>query len=339
MPTTSPSWENTSNTRGHFRPEHTPAKSLTGSTISSSEREVFAKIFDQMLTQRIPEPPSRQRFVKSKRGIEGPSEATTATSRRGRALSVALLDESLFLTPKEVAEYPEALRPLAARIGRAGHGGKDVEGVWPELEKTMNQCQSDLALSRFLDTEVFPLIERQPSTKGAKAKWSKDVIRENYSLILLKAMRLFRTMFNNPLAAHTLFLRAKTLSAESYVLGCTTQLYNELLVARWERFTDLYSISEILEEMTTNGLKGDGQTIQILKTIQEDVHEWANQGNDAERVVWTAERGRIGKLEKFQRDFADGIEEEVGLKEMEQDLEREVQSLGGKYSEDLAELR
>jgi hypothetical protein len=152
-------------------------------------------------------------------------------------------------------------------------------------------------------------------------------------------MRLFRTTFNNPLAAHTLFLRAKTLSAESYVLGCTTQLYNELLVARWERFTDLYSISEILEEMTTNGLKGDGQTIQILKNIQEDIHEWSNQGSDAERVVWTAERGRVGKLEKFQREFVEGIEKDVGQVQMEQDLEREVKSLGVEYSEDLAGLR
>ena len=116
-------------------------------------------------------------------------------------------------------------------------------------------------------------------------------------------MRLFRIIFHNPLAAHTLFLRAKMLSAESYVLGCTTQLYNELLLSRWESFTDLFSISEILDEMSTNGVKGDRQTVQILQRIQDDVQEWATQGAEAARPVWIAEKERMVKLERIQKEI------------------------------------
>jgi hypothetical protein len=307
---------------GNFRLESSAVKSLTGSTISLGEREVFAKIFDQMLTNPIPiETTRRQRFVQSKR-VAQPTDSMTATSKRVSLL--AGMDDSLFLTSKEVAEYPAALRPLAARVTRdrdnlPTHNTLE-RNDWNEIEKVMDSCLTDLELSRYLELSVFSIIQDPSNTR-------QSPIHFNYSLILLKAMRLFRTTFRNPLAAHTLFLRAKTLSAESYVLGCTTQLYNELLLSRWESFTDLYSITEILDEMSTNGLKGDGQTIQILQRIQDDVHDWATQGAEAARVVWLAERERMVRLEKMQRDIVERIESEVQQDDMALDLEREVRSL------------
>ena len=135
-----------------------------------------------------------------------------------------------------------------------------------------------------------------------------------------------RIIFRNPLAAHTLFLRAKMLSAESYVLGCTTQLYNELLLSRWESFTDLFSISEILDEMSTNGVKGDGQTVQILQRIQDDVQAWATQGVESVRPVWIAEKERMGKLERIQKEIMAKIENDVQENEIVE-LEKEVSTL------------
>jgi hypothetical protein len=318
-------------TPGTFRPESNAVKSLSGSTISSGEREIFAKIFDQMLTQSIPSS-SKAAYVKGKK-VDRPSEQVSEKSRRGQFLSAALLDDSLFLTPKEVAEYPPALRPLAARIGRRAEDTEIVKGHdWTELEKTLDHLDTDLSLLQFLDEEVFAVMEGQIQglTKGG---WSTESVRRNYSLILLKAMRLLRTSFGNPLAAHTLFLRAKTLSAESYVLGCSTQLYNELLLSRWHTFTDLYSITEILDEMTTNGLKGDGQTIQILQRIQDDVHEWATQGAEAFRAIWVAEKERMGKLERMQREIVGRIESDVEAEDMKADLEKEVKLLENKPEE------
>jgi len=262
-------------------------------------------------------------YVKGKK-VDRPSEHVSEKSRRGQSLSAALLDESLFLTPKEVAEYPPALRPLAARIGRRAEDTETVIGDdWAKLEETLDHMETDLSLLQFLDSQVFAVMEGQIQgiTEG---EWSTESIRRNYSLILLKAMRLLRTSFRNPLAAHTLFLRAKTLSAESYVLGCSTQLYNELLLSRWHTFTDLYSITEILDEMTTNGLKGDGQTIQILQRIQDDVHEWSTHGAEAFKAIWVAEKERMGKLERMQREIVSRIESDVEAEDMKADLEKEV---------------
>jgi hypothetical protein len=261
--------------------------------------------------------------------IDKPSDSVAAKSKLGQSLSAALLDDSLFLTPKEVAEYPPALRPLAARIGRRTEDTNMTSGTdWNVLEESLNNLDTDLSLLQFLDGEVFSVMEGQKDPKGyTEGGWSAESIRRNYSFILLKAMRLLRLTFRNPLAAHTLFLRAKTLSAESYVLGCTTQLYNELLLSRWDTFTDLYSITEILDEMSTNGLKGDGQTIQILQRIRDDVHEWATQGAETFRAVWVEEKERMGKLERMQREIVSRIESDVEAEEMKMELEKEVKSL------------
>ena len=79
--------------------------------------------------------------------------------------------------------------------------------------------------------------------------------------------------------------------------------------------------------MSTNGLKGDGQTIQILQRIQDDVHEWATQGAETFRAVWVAEKERMGKLERMQREIVSRIESDVEAEEMKMDLEKEVKSL------------
>ena len=313
-------------TAGHFRPESTAVKTLNGSTISSGEREVFARIFDEMLTQPITDAPKRPRFIQSRRT----SEPLENVPKMGRKLSfsASFHDESLFLTPQEVEEYPLALRPLAAEFSREHVVPKDQE--LRNWEKRLDSCSTDFELANFLDSEVFHVMEAHAQGLPPEAgKTSFTSLRTNYSSILLKAMRLFRLLYHNPLAAHTLFLRAKMLSAESYVLGCTTKLYNELLLSRWESFTDLFSISEILDEMNTNGVAGDRDTADILQRIQSDVQEWATCGVEAVRPIWLAEKERMAKLERIQRETLMKIEKkvEIPLHEvagMEHDLEKEV---------------
>lgn len=306
-------------TAGHFRPELPASKSLSGSTISSSEREIFAKLFDQMLTQPISEGKGHK-LVKGRKP-EKPLDPPSAT----REFHASIMDDSLLLSPMEVLEYPPALQPLAAKFKR-NEPVERKEGDWDKLEERMDECETDYELARFLDTEIFSAMEGHAQNGSPKeGVLPFDVVRANYSLILVKAMRLLRITYNNPLAAHTLFLRAKMLSAESYVLGCTTQLYNELLVSRWESFTDLYSICEILDEMSTNGVKGNGDTIQIIQRIQADVEEWAVHGAEAARAVWLGEKERIGKLDRIQKDMAAELESDV--QEDISQIEKEVQTL------------
>lgn len=254
-------------------------------------------------------------------------ENLLTSSRKRVSISASVLDESLFLTPKEVDEYPAALRPLAARFAREDKvdGGEEA-AEWGAIERRMDACKNDYEVSVFLDREVFSVMEAHAVGRRfpSDGMYSFDAIRANYAVILLKAMKLYRITYQNPLAAHTLFLRAKTLSAESYVLGCTVSLYNELLLSRWESFTDLFSISEILDEMSANGVNGDVHTMQILRRIQEDVEEWATQGPEVARALWVSEKERMGKLERAQKEIVSKMEEN----EMEEELQ-------GEYSDEL----
>lgn len=274
-----------------------------------------------MLTLPPSEPRKKSHSVKPLRRVGRTREAGGGGAAAGGklGLSPSVLDDEVFLTAGEVAEYPAGLRSLAARLAKGGESKeKSVQsGTWTELEREMDSCESDVALFQFLDNKIFSVMET--GSIGDRAK-----LRDGYPLILLKAMKMFRVMFRRPLVAMTLFLKVKTLSAESYVLGCTTQLYNELLLARWERFTDLSSVMDILEEMNLNGLRGDGQTIQILQRIQDDVKEWVTEGNELEIAVWKEEKDKITKLDKIRREMIDKIEREVDVRAMEQELEEEV---------------
>jgi len=294
-----------------------------------------------MITQPISEDRRKHRFL---REIKADPEPASAGARKKRvSISASLLDESLFLTPKEVDEYPAALRPLAAQFAREekkaveGTGG-EVAREWGSIERRMDACKNDFEVSVFLDQEVFSVMEAHAQGRrvASEATYSFDAISANYAGILLKAMKLYRSTYRNPLAAHTLFLRAKTLSAESYVLGCTVALYNELLLSRWESFTDLFSISEILDEMSANGVIGDNHTIQILKRIQDDVEEWATQGPEVARALWVSEKERMMKLERAQREMAAKMEEA----EMEQESLEDSDQLdkGVQLSEQLSSV-
>jgi hypothetical protein len=290
-----------------FRPDM--SNKLPGSTISSSEREIFAKIFDQMLTL----PSDLSKPHSSIKPIKKASKFRETVGGRGKMnISATLLDEDLYLTPQEAAEYPPGLRPLAARLVREDESAKI--GHWTEVQKEMDQCNTEVDLLKVLDKRVFSVMQGDDLDQRA-------AFREAYPLMLLKAMRMFRVTFHKPLLAMTLFFRVKGLSAESYVLGCTTQLYNELLLARWDGYADLSSVIDTLDEMSANGLRGDRQTVQILQRVRDDVDEWITTGNEVIQVVWREEKDRMNKVDKIQREMIAKLESEVQKGE---DLEKEV---------------
>jgi hypothetical protein len=211
------------------------------------------------------------------------------------------------LSKEEVSQYPRALQPLAAEFARMTDSGP-INRDWRNWEKRLHGCATDYALTQFLESQVFAALEarnrRDDNTSQAPVgKVSFSSVADYYPRILQKAMNLLRVQFRNPLAAHTLFQRAKTLSAESYVLGCTTGAYSEWMLVRWKEFRDLGSVVEILEEMGVNGIPGDEKTLRIIDGIVRDVEEWASIGPEAIKPLWSGERERLGRLEKIQREI------------------------------------
>ena len=300
---------------------------MSKSTLSSSEKELFAKIFDEMLTAPARTPGGRGSMKHIRRAINS-GEMKGASKKMG--ISAALLDDEVFLTAEEAAEYPPGLRSLAARLVKEEEEIK--EGDWAEVQRAMDECESEVELLSLLDSKVLSVM------RGENVEL-KQKLREVYPQLLLKGIKLLRLNFGKPLLAITLFLRVKGISAESYVLGCTTPMYNELLRARWVGFSDLGSVMDILEEMSSNGLKGDAKTVQILKRIQDDVQEWMTEGNELLQVIWKDERHRLNKLDKIHKEMFSKLEEEARQEEVVKGMDLMTTEVQGQGALSPAETR
>jgi Mtf2 family len=283
-----------------FNPSDPAYNALTGNRVSSSEKEIFSRLFDQLLTLD-PVPVTGRR--RQTQGTLGQYTGSGTTTQRGEVPSAIRLHDSallsgpappvqkkrpeVYLTREELNEYPASTRGVVA----ATFPVKEL------FELEMEELGSVGEVLFFLEEKVFKVMGE------GKTKDRGKEVKSLYGLILLKAMKLFRTKFASPLVGITLFLRVKGLSAESYVLGCTTPLYNEYILARWERYTDLQSIIDVLDEMNMNGLNPNQQTLLILNMIQDEVRQWHIEGNDIVKMIWLAEKDRATKLDKIVRDW------------------------------------
>ena len=89
--------------------------------------------------------------------------------------------------------------------------------------------------------------------------------------ILSDLMMIFRDIYKNPHLSLALFNFIKSKNIYSYVLGCTTKCYNELIITRYFCFKDLLGVLNSLEEMLTNGVKRDKDTENLVENIRNDV--------------------------------------------------------------------
>jgi len=201
-------------------------------------------------------------------------------------------------------QYPHSLRNAAARA--AGMSGLPLTEAEKKLESErrvemekllgqMEQCATDKELWDFLDDHVFSLVYsaralNQPQTEATskttssskKTKASKvepeeptfNIPSTNYPHLLHSAMFLLRTAFNDYPSVIAVYNQVKALGAESYVVGCSTEVYNEVLRARWEGFKNLEAVNGLLAEMRINGVPGDHETVQIMMGIKEEISHY-----------------------------------------------------------------
>ncbi|KAG1745439.1 uncharacterized protein EDB91DRAFT_148368 [Suillus paluster] len=92
-----------------------------------------------------------------------------------------------------------------------------------------------------------------------------------YPYLIAHLMRSFRDKYRDPHLALSIFDYARHLSIPSYVFGCTTPAYNELIETRWSCFRDLKGVHDALEEMRVNGVEPDGRTKKLVEKLRREV--------------------------------------------------------------------
>jgi hypothetical protein len=106
-----------------------------------------------------------------------------------------------------------------------------------------------------------------------------------YPHLLAYLMRAFRERHHDPHLALSMFEHARRLSIPSYVFGCSTPAYNELIETRWRSFRDLLGVHDALEEMRVNGVAMDTHTRRLVEIVRREVGQrellWNDFSEDA----------------------------------------------------------
>jgi hypothetical protein len=111
-----------------------------------------------------------------------------------------------------------------------------------------------------------------------------------YPHLIALLIRTFRDRFRDPHLGLSMFDHARHLSIPSYVFGCTTAAYNELIETRWRCFRDLKGVVDALEEMTVNGVQFDRRTKTLVETVRRQVGErnrWEEENELGGGEMWT----------------------------------------------------
>lgn len=195
--------------------------------------------------------------------------------------------------------YQRALAPDF--FGRVRTHGRNVQGATTEsaeqlkaqldrLREDMDLCDTDQLLLEWAMREVFGASRAaeeaarremaaavESSTPGARSK-IPPLQPAWYPHVVAHLMSVFRDKYRDPHLALAIFDHTAKLSIVSYVFGCTTPTYNELLETKWRAFKDLQGCVDALEEMRTNAVTPDSRTRAIVESMRQEI--MSNNGFD-----------------------------------------------------------
>ncbi len=201
--------------------------------------------------------------------------------------------------------------------GRRPRWTSEVDADLDRKKEDMELCETDIQLLEWAMREVFGESQRYEeearraagtSTESSASESSPpapprhagalQLQPASYPHLLAALMRSFRDKYKDPHLALAMFDHARNLSVASFVFGCTTPAYNELIETRWRCFRDLRGVCDAMEEMRVNGIELDNRTRLLAETIRREVGErtlWQEESSLGSGEVWEM----VGKLERL----------------------------------------
>ncbi|RPD77079.1 hypothetical protein L226DRAFT_559219 [Lentinus tigrinus ALCF2SS1-7] len=168
----------------------------------------------------------------------------------------------------------------------------------------MELCETDIQLLMWAMQEVFGEFRRYEGearrTVEVHQAGSSDFhtspssrrmlsALQHYPHLLVALMCTFRDRYKDPHLAMSMFEHARDLSIASFVYGCTTPVYNELIETRWRSFRDLRGVCDVLEEMWVNGVETNHRTRLLAETIRHEIGErtfWQEESSIGSGEAW-----------------------------------------------------
>jgi hypothetical protein len=165
-------------------------------------------------------------------------------------------------------------------------------------KEAMDMCETDQQLLEWALSHVFGESERyeraarQAISEAAKSGAPQELPMlqpPTYSHLVALLMRAFRDKYHDPHLALAIFDHTRHLSIASYVFGCSTHAYNELIETRWKCFHDVKGVHDALEEMMVNGVDVDSRTRKLAEIVRREIGQrnlWAEESEFGSGEVW-----------------------------------------------------
>ena len=216
----------------------------------------------------------------------------------------------------KVLERANKLQTAKARKAKAK--GKDVAGVKLQKGDLNSKKTSRVKLTQ---------------TKAIPVNNLLSILHRNYAEYCLQALRLLRRKHPTSPYAPYVLATIKRRGPISYVLGVSTDIYNEILFLQWTQYSDLQGMADTIEELLNHGIDGTEVPLALLKGIGKQrrmgrraffgpvVKKWWDMRGTLEgwrRVLNVYER-IVGELAEAATTRADDAESEDG--ELEADGE------------------
>jgi hypothetical protein len=157
----------------------------------------------------------------------------------------------------------------------------ELEQELDRKREQMDLCDTDQQLLDWALSNVFAESKRyelaarrvveEAALTGVEPTSVPALQPATYPHVIALLMRGFRDKYNDPHLALSIFDHARHLSIASYVFGCSTAAYNELVETRWRCFRDLKGVYDALEEMVVNGVQADSRTLKITESLRREV--------------------------------------------------------------------
>ena len=265
-----------------------------------------------------------------------------------------------------------------------GANGTQIQAAASRIDALLSNAKSDAEVWDILESEVFAKMraltvrldaekqklasekkvqsgsKRSPrsklsTTKGLSSSNSDFLLpflEATYGSQILDAQRILRVRF--PYSQYTLALlpMIKALGPISYVLGTSTDLYNEVLFIRWKHYRDLHACADLLAEMLNRGIPADGKTIAVyedakkVRVAEKSILRSSNispkteqQGKDEDQTPWIDKvAGKWWLLQRVQSGWSrlSDMREEISVrwKEESERRRRSVEPIDGQGNEE-----
>ncbi|KAF3939242.1 hypothetical protein ABW19_dt0202145 [Dactylella cylindrospora] len=278
------------------------------SNMTEREKVIFDMIFNRLLNKPATgssTPQKQQTHSRPSPMISALFESAVGPQRSGDEVSfgperTGVDDKGSMQAVLSKGDFPASLRYAAAGamgLSRKAVGLESDENSEERLEEyktlkaMLEECESDLQIWEFLDTHVFPMATSsaveasddqtaQASGTGRPNKLSKPkavdagevvIPSSNYPKLLHNAISMLRTTYRDFPSCVAIFERVKQLGPESYIIGCSIAVYNQMLLVRWKGYRDVQSVLDLLDEMRLNGVQGNVETAGIVSDVLNDI--------------------------------------------------------------------